>query len=99
MALRMPLFVVEIAAAGEKGQEGFAYTQRLEAVKESALALIDKAIGSTQVRVGEALFGHRNGRAELKHHSRWRLVTLHFFNHSPLYAMINDQERRQLPRA
>lgn len=49
-ALRTPLFVVEIAAAGEKGKENFAYTQRLAAVKESALVLIDKAIGSTQAR-------------------------------------------------
>lgn len=48
-ALRTPLFVVEIAVVGEKGSEAFAYTQRLSAVKESALALIDKAIASTQV--------------------------------------------------
>lgn len=48
-ALRTPLFVVEIAVVGEKGSEVFVYTQRLSAVKESALALIDKAIASTQV--------------------------------------------------
>lgn len=48
-ALRTPLFVVEVAVVGEKGGEVFAYTQRLSAVKESALALIDKAIASTQV--------------------------------------------------
>ena len=48
-ALRTPLFVVEIAIVGEKGSEVFAYTQRLSAVKESALTLIDKAIASTQV--------------------------------------------------
>lgn len=49
-ALRTPLFVVEITVVGDKGSEMFAYTQRLAAVKESALALIDKAIASTQVR-------------------------------------------------
>lgn len=48
-ALRTPLFVVEITVVGEKGGEAFAYTQRLSAVKESALTLIDKAIASTQV--------------------------------------------------
>lgn len=48
-ALRTPLFIVEIAVVGEKGGEVFAYTQKLSAVKESALALIDKAIASTQV--------------------------------------------------
>lgn len=48
-ALRAPLFVVEIAVVGEKGSEVFAYSQRLPAVKEAALALIDKAIASTQV--------------------------------------------------
>lgn len=48
-ALRTPLFMVEISAVGEKGKEAFAYTQRLAAVKESALTLIDKAISSTQV--------------------------------------------------
>lgn len=47
--LRTPLFVVEITAVGEKGKEVLAYTQRLGAIKESAVALIDKAIGSTQV--------------------------------------------------
>lgn len=47
--LRTPLFVVEVAAVGEKGSEVFAYTQRLLAVKESALVLIEKAIASTQV--------------------------------------------------
>ncbi len=50
-ALRTPLFVVEITVVGDKGSEMFAYTQRLAAVKESALALIDKAITSTQVRL------------------------------------------------
>lgn len=48
-ALRTPLFVVEIAVVGERGDKTFAYTQRLPAVKESALSLIDKAICSTQV--------------------------------------------------
>lgn len=48
-ALRAPLFVVEIAVVGDKGSEVFAYSQRLPAVKEAALALIDKAIASTQV--------------------------------------------------
>ena len=48
-ALRTPLFIVEIAVVGEKGSEVFAYTQKLSAVKESALTLIDKAIASTQV--------------------------------------------------
>lgn len=47
--LRTPLFVIEIAAVGEKSKETFAYSQRLGAVKESALALIDKAVVSTQV--------------------------------------------------
>eukprot|EP00752_Nemacystus_decipiens_P010663 g9495.t1 len=47
-ALRTPLFIVEIVVVGEKGSEVFAYTQKLSAVKESALALIDKAIASTQ---------------------------------------------------
>lgn len=47
--LRTPLFIVEIAVVGDKGHEDFAYTQRIPAVKESALVLIDKAIGSTQV--------------------------------------------------
>ncbi|CAM9224577.1 unnamed protein product, partial [Hapterophycus canaliculatus] len=45
---RTPLFIVEITVVGNKGNEDFAYTQRLPAVKESALILIDKAIGSTQ---------------------------------------------------
>lgn len=48
-ALRTPLFIVEIGIVGEKGKEMFAYTQRLGAVKESALVLIDKAVASTQV--------------------------------------------------
>lgn len=47
--LRTPLFIVEITVVGDKGSEDFAFTQRLPAVKESALVLIDKAIGSTQV--------------------------------------------------
>lgn len=50
-ALRTPLFVLEVVVVGEKGNEVFAYTQRLLAVKESALVLIDKAIASTQVTV------------------------------------------------
>lgn len=50
--LRMPLFVMEVIVLGEKGSEKFAYSQRLGAVKESAVALIDKAIASTQVKLG-----------------------------------------------
>lgn len=50
-ALRTPLFVLEVVVVGEKGSEVFAYTQRLLAVKESALVLIEKAIASTQVTI------------------------------------------------
>lgn len=47
--LRMPLFLVEITTVGEKGKERFAFTQRLGAVKDTTLTLMDKAIASTQV--------------------------------------------------
>lgn len=60
-ALRTPLFVVEIAVVGEKGSEVFAYTQRLPAVKESALSLIDKAIASTQVCCGDDVGNEGSG--------------------------------------
>lgn len=49
--LRMPLFLVEIIAQGDKGQETFAFTQKVGSVKEMALTLIDKAVASTQVRI------------------------------------------------
>ena len=48
--LRTPLFVFEIGTVGEKGKEKFVYAQRMGALKESALTLIDKAVTSTQVK-------------------------------------------------
>lgn len=47
--LRMPLFLVEVVTAGERGREEFAYAQALSAVKGATLGLIDKAVASTQV--------------------------------------------------
>lgn len=52
--LRTPLFMLEIAAVGEKGKEVFVYVQKLGAVKESVLMLIDKAVASTQVMAAAA---------------------------------------------
>lgn len=77
-ALRMPLFVVEVVVVGEKGRETFAYSQRLTAVKESALALIDKAVASTQVRGIKYLqpfFGCKRQRREA--HSQWNMSDWH----------------------
>ncbi|CAM9373770.1 unnamed protein product, partial [Ectocarpus sp. 8 AP-2014] len=75
-ALRAPLFVVEIAVVGDKGSEVFAYSQRLPAVKEAALALIDKAISSTQNMV----------RVER------RVMKKLFWSHDPVMSSVYSSE-------
>ncbi|CAM9225721.1 unnamed protein product, partial [Ectocarpus sp. 4 AP-2014] len=75
-ALRAPLFVVEIAVVGDKGSEVFAYSQRLPAVKEAALALIDKAIASTQNMV----------RVER------RVMKKLFWSHDPVMSSVYSSE-------
>lgn len=69
---------------GDKGSETFAYTQRLAAVKESALALIDKAIASTQVRL--FMDSHRR---RLTNSQRVMLIAVpKTSGHSPLIPMV-----------